>query len=213
MHVLIVLCHPTRQSFCGAILDRYCAGLVEGGHSFEIADLYAENFCPVFEAGDYVQFQGGTLPDQIIREQERVERCDALAFVSPIWWLGLPAMLKGWFDRVWSNGWAYAFSNNPEGSLLPERPFLFLLTAGGSRSVYRTYGYDVALETVIRVGILDWCGVSESALVIFHDTGFGDEAGRGHLRYVERLARSATLVGDCHEVGEYITVLRRPIQR
>ena len=189
-HVLVVYCHPSRESFCGSVLDRFTQGLVTAGHSVEVADLYNEGFEPVFLESDFAQFEGGTMPPAILAEQARIDRCDALAFISPIWWLGLPAMLKGWFDRVWSNGWAYEFSNNPEGSLLPARPFAFLLTAGGSRSTYLRYRYDSALEAIMRVGVLGWCGVSESTIAILHDTGFADEASSQHLDYSEAFGRS-----------------------
>jgi NAD(P)H dehydrogenase (quinone) len=171
------------------VLARLEAGLAAAGIEAEVADLHAEGFEPVFEAGDYVQFDGGRLPDRLLAEQTRVDRADAIAFVSPIWWLGLPAMLKGWFDRVWSNGWAYEFENDPEGSLLPPRPFAFLFTAGGSRGAWARHGYDGALDTILREGILGWCGVSESTVAILHDTGFGGE-GAAHLAYAEAFGRA-----------------------
>jgi len=209
VHVLVVLAHPARSSFCGMILDRYATGLRGAGHTVEVADLYGEGFDPVFHATDYVQFDGGRMPDDVIVEQRRIERCDALAFVAPVWWLGLPAMLKGWFDRVWSNGWAYEFSNNPEGSLLPRRPFVFLLTAGGSRGTYADYRYDAALETIIQVGVLDWCGVSDSTVVLLHDTGFDRAAGRSHLSYVEELGLTLLSGGASVAPPENVTLLRR----
>jgi NAD(P)H dehydrogenase (quinone) len=191
MHVLVVFCHPKRASFCGLVLERLTQGLVASGHSFEVADLHAEGFEPVFLESDFVQFEGGTLPASILAEQARVDRSDAIAFVAPIWWLGLPAMLKGWFDRVWSNGWAYEFENDPEGSLLRPRPFAFVFTAGGSRGSYARHGYDAALDTILRVGVLSWCGVTESTVAILHDTGFAsDDASRAHLEYVAGFARS-----------------------
>ena len=184
-------------------------GLGAAGHSVEVADLYGEGFDPIFHDTDYVQFQGRPMPDDVIAEQRRIDRCDALAFVAPVWWLGLPALLKGWFDRVWSNGWAYEFSNNPEGSLLPKRPFVFLLTAGGSRGAYASYRYDTALETIIQVGVLEWCGVSESTVVLMHDTGFDRAAGRSHLAYAEQLGRTLLSTGACIDAPENVTLLRR----
>jgi NAD(P)H dehydrogenase (quinone) len=173
------------------VLERLEAGLAAAGSETEVADLHAERFEPVFLASDYTQFEGGRLPERLLEEQARVDRADALAFVSPIWWLGLPAMLKGWFDRVWSNGWAYEFENDPEGSLLPPRPFAFLFTAGGSRDSWRRHGYDRALDVTLREGILGWCGVSDSAVAILHDTGFaGESAAHAHLDYAEAFGRS-----------------------
>src|SRR6202043_1009245 len=138
--------------------------LARAGHTHEVADLYAEGFDPVFRDSDYVQFEGGRMPGEILAEQARVDRCAAIAFVSPIWWLSLPAMLKGWFDRVWSNGWAYEWAHTPEGSLLPDRPFVFLLSAAGSAQTWSRFGYGPALDATLRVGLLGWCGVGDSTV-------------------------------------------------
>ena len=193
MHVLVVLCHPRASSFCAELAGRVRAGAAAAGATVELADLYREGFDPVFRDGDYVQFEGGAMPPEILAEQARVERSDAIALVSPVWWLGLPAMLKGWFDRVWSNGWAYEWSNNPEGSLLRPRPFLFVLSAAGSPGTYARYGYAPALDALLRTGLLGWCGVSASTVAILHDTGFDAAASDGHLAYGETLG--AALVG------------------
>jgi NAD(P)H dehydrogenase (quinone) len=135
--------------------------VLEAGRTYEVADLYAEKFDPVFAPDDYCQFEGGTMSEAILAEQRRVDRADAIVIISPLWWLGFPAMLKGWFDRVWSNGWAYEFENDPEGSLLRPRPFLLILTTGGSAGSFARHKYADALDVLIRDGILGWCGVSE----------------------------------------------------
>jgi NAD(P)H dehydrogenase (quinone) len=159
---------PVAIASCGARSDRLlpsvaCVVLRQGasafqrwvgraGHSHEVADLYAEGFDPVFSTEDYGQFEGKPISDDVLAEQSRVERCQALVVVSPVWWLSLPAMLKGWFDRVWSNEWAH----DPEGSLLAPRPFVFLLTAAGSAATWSRYGYGAALDASLRIGLLGW---------------------------------------------------------
>jgi NAD(P)H dehydrogenase (quinone) len=180
VHVLVVFCHPLRSSYCGTILDRFTEGLGRVGHTHEIADLHAEKFDPVFAEADFAQFHGRPMEARVLTEQARVDRADALALISPIWWLSLPAMLKGWFDRVWSNGWAYEWEHDPEGSLLSERPFLFLLTAAGSAGTWQRYGYGAAFDAALRLGLLGWCGAGESTVAILHDTGFGEETMRRH---------------------------------
>jgi NAD(P)H dehydrogenase (quinone) len=187
VRVLVVFCHPVRASYCGAILDRFVAGLTASGHTYEVADLHAEAFDPVFAAEDYGQFDGQPLGPRLLTEQVRVDRADALALISPIWWLSLPAMLKGWFDRVWSNGWAYEWAHDPEGSLLPERPFVFLLTAAGSADTWRRYGYGAALDASLRVGLLGWCGAGPSTVAILHDTGFDEAVMRLHADTAEQV--------------------------
>lgn len=198
-HILVVHCHPKSDSLGGRILASYVDGLRSAGRSHEVADLYRERFDPVFAASDYAQFDGGTLPQEILNEQARIDRADGIVIISPIWWLSFPAMLKGWFDRVWSNGWAYEFENDPEGSLLRPRPFLFLLTTGGSARTFDERGYATALDDLIRVGVLGWCGVSESAVLLLHDSGFVEETGEAHVRLARQLG-SGPLVDSLLEV-------------
>jgi NAD(P)H dehydrogenase (quinone) len=180
VHVLVVFCHPLRSSFCGEILDQFVAGLDRAGHTHAVADLYGEGFDPVFAPDDFGQFHGAALEPRLLDEQARVDRADAVAIVSPIWWLSLPAMLKGWFDRVWSNGWAYAWGHDPEGSLLSERPFALLLTAAGSAATWERYGYAAALDATLRIGLLGWCGAGTSVVAILHDTGFAPDTMHRH---------------------------------
>jgi len=190
VHVLLVYCHPSRGSFCGVVLEQFADGLTRVGHTHEVADLYAEGFDPVFNAGDYGQFHGRPMPGDVTAEQARVDRADAVALVSPVWWLSLPAMLKGWFDRVWSNGWAYEWAHDPEGSLLAPRPFVFVLTAAGSAATWVRYGYGAALDATLRIGLLGWCGAGSSTVAILHDTGFDEDAMLEHAEYAGRLGEA-----------------------
>jgi NAD(P)H dehydrogenase (quinone) len=172
------------------VLERFGGGLTRAGHTYEVADLYAEGFDPVFSIGDYGQFRGEPMPDDVLAEQARVDRCEALVLVSPVWWLSLPAMLKGWFDRVWSNGWAYEWAHDPEGSLLAPRPFVFMLTAAGSAETWSRYGYGAALDACLRIGLLGWCGAAESTVAILHDTGFDAGAMQTHAECAGRLGET-----------------------
>jgi NAD(P)H dehydrogenase (quinone) len=190
VRVLVVLAHPRRASFTGDVLDRVVEGLGAAGHEVEVADLYREGFQPVFGDADYAQFEGGTLGEDILREQARVERNEGLVLVFPIWWWSFPAMLKGWFDRVWSNGWAYEFANNPNGSLLAPRPFGLIGCAASSREVYERRGYEEMLSRQVEVGTLGFCGVSASRLVIFNDVGWDDDQQARHLAEALELGRT-----------------------
>jgi NAD(P)H dehydrogenase (quinone) len=177
MHVLAVFCHPRRDSFCGAILDAFSSGLGEAGHDVEVADLYREGFDPRLRTEDYAQFAGEAMPGDVLAEQARVERAQALAFVFPVWWWSLPAPLKGWIDRVFSSGWAYDFTPGRSRGLLADRPTMLLCTAGSREATYRKYAYDVAMHTQIDVGILGYCGLRDIATHFFYEVD-DDEASR-----------------------------------
>ena len=181
MHVLAVFCHPRRESFTGAVLDRFVSGAEAAGHEVEVADLYGEGFEPRMSRRDLQQFDGIAMPPEIIAEQKRVEQCDALAMVFPLWWWSMPAMLKGWIDRVWSAGWAYQPKHDPEGSLLQPRPCTLLVPAGASNEMMGWHDYDDKIVTLWRYGVLDYCGVEPAAIHLLLDSNHDAESRTRHL--------------------------------
>lgn len=116
MHAYVVFAHPTRRSFTGAVLDALCRGLEEGGHTFEVGDLYAIGFRSDMTLAEYERETNvhgnrahNPLPADVRAEHAKIARADGLAFVFPVWWSDCPAKLKGWFDRVWVCGYAYDY--------------------------------------------------------------------------------------------------------
>lgn len=126
MHVLIIHCHPESKSFNATLTNISVKTFQHQGHTVEISDLYAENFDPV-EKGDHYKnrndetqfsalaeqrkaFKTNTLPADVDREVSRLERADLVVFQFPLWWHAQPAMLKGWFDRVFISGGLYTSS-------------------------------------------------------------------------------------------------------
>jgi putative NADPH-quinone reductase len=109
MQVLTVLCHPRRTSLTAALAERFRAGLAAAGHGGELADLYAEGFDPLMLPPDEPDWDdtGKRYSAAVLAEQARIERHEAITIVFPVWWWSVPAMLKGWIDRVWNRGWAY----------------------------------------------------------------------------------------------------------
>jgi NAD(P)H dehydrogenase (quinone) len=182
MHALAVLAHPRSDSFTAALTSAFCQGLTAAGHSVELADLYAEGFDPLLGPADYAQFEGRPMPADVLAEQARVERADALVFAFPVWWWSFPAILKGWFDRVWSQDWAYSFEPGLSRGLLADRPAMLLCVAGSRRSTYAKYGYDEAMRDQIQVGLLGYCGIRSIAAEFFYEVD-DDAASRPlHLR-------------------------------
>jgi NAD(P)H dehydrogenase (quinone) len=181
MHVLTVLCHPNPSSFAHAIAKRFIEGARSAGHSTELADLYVEKFDPILTERDLRQFKGVAMPEDVLREQARIERCDALCLVYPIWWYGPPAMMKGWFDRVWSAGWAYEWQHDPEGSLLAARPCTMLLPMGASNNQLNRWGYRQEIEHLWRYGVLGYCGVDPIRIELLTDCAFESGVHAGYL--------------------------------
>jgi NAD(P)H dehydrogenase (quinone) len=187
--MLVVFAHPRRDSYTGAVLDAFVAGLAEAGHVAEIADLYRENFESRLQPEDYAQLRGAEMPADVRREQARMDAADALALVFPVWWWSFPAVLKGWIDRVFSEGWAYRFEPGLSRGLLRDRPTLLIGVAGSRESTYRKYGYGEAMRAQIDVGILGYCGIRDVDTKIFYDVDQRPEARAQYLDEARNMGR------------------------
>lgn len=123
MNALIVLAHPEPQSFNAGLKDVARDTLAARGYSVEVSDLYGQGFNPVEGAERYLDranpkvfaplaeqrnaWQTGRLPAEVRREVDRLERADLIILQFPLWWHAQPAILKGWFDRVFVSGGLY----------------------------------------------------------------------------------------------------------
>ncbi len=190
MDVLVVFAHPRRQSFTGAVLDRFVAGLEAAGHQARVADLYGEGFDGHLRPEDFAQFEGRPMPERVRREQARVEAADGLAFVFPVYWWSFPAILKGWVDRVFAQGWAYDFTPERSVGLLKDRPTLVLATAGSTAATYRKYGYHGAMQRQIDVGIFGYCGIADVRMEFLYDVNADPAVLGRHLERADALGRS-----------------------
>ena len=161
MLVHIVYAHPRHDSFTGALLDAFCEGLAEAGHRCTVSDLYQMGFNPVLDATQYVRESTHQatrpVPDDVAAEQAKLDAADAWAFVYPVWWTDCPAILKGWFDRVWTVGYAYEPGHlnanralpHLVASMRPAKVALVLCAAGHTEAELRASGCYQAMETTM----------------------------------------------------------------
>lgn len=137
MRALVIYCHPDANSFTAAVRDTVLARLDAAGAEIRLRDLYAEGFQPVLTPEEWTGYLD--CPDNRVPVADHcgdVEWCDTLIFVYPTWWYGLPAMLKGWLDRV----------------LLPDVAFLMPSAAGET--------IKPGLTHIRRLGVFTTCGAS-----------------------------------------------------
>lgn len=191
MHALIVLSHPDPRSLTHAVAHEIAAGLAasDGRHSFEIADLAAERFDPRFAPAD-IALHLRTAPPaaDVAAEQARIDRADALVLVYPVYWWSMPGLLKGWIDRVFTNGWAY--DERPDGRIEKKlgRLAVHLVALGGAdMRTYGRHGYFGAMKLQIDHGIFGYCGapVARSELLIPADA----ESAAAHLEAARTIGR------------------------
>ncbi|OLS62907.1 NAD(P)H-dependent oxidoreductase [Pseudomonas putida] len=204
MNVLIVYAHPEPCSLNGALKDHAVAHLQRQGHSVQVSDLYAMNFKAQIDADDNTEGQpgvrfrasedsrqayaAGTQSADIALEQDKLRWADAVILQFPLWWFGLPAILKGWVDRVYAYGFAYGVGEHSdthwgdrygEGSMSGKRAMLMVST-GGWESHYAPRGINGPMEAIlfpIQHGILFYPGFEVLPPYVLHRTSRVDEAG------------------------------------
>ena len=141
MRVLLVHCHPRAERFSAALRDAARSALEAAGHQVECRDLYAEGFSPALNDAEHRDYlEPASHPPDVADHVAVLQRADALLLVYPTWWYGLPAMLKGWFDRIWAPGIAFKLG---DGAIEP------LLTNIKRIGVVTTYGSPLWLLWVI----------------------------------------------------------------
>ena len=114
MRILLVYCHPVPESYCAAVRDATIRGLEKAGHEIDLLDLHAEGFDPVMPADERRHYNDMKLEDHPFPDHSRrLKSAEALIFVYPTWWYGMPAMLKGWLDRVWTPELTFAIPKGP----------------------------------------------------------------------------------------------------
>ena len=188
MKVLVVYCHPSENSFTDKVKKSFVKGLEDAGHTYIISDLYAEKFNPIMSEEEYLRegfyhLDTPVSPD-VIREQERINWSDIIVFIYPDFWTASPAMLEGWFQRVWTYGFAYG--DYPEMKKL-EKAIFFM---GGSMKdeIRKT---QLEAMKIVMVGDRIRNRAKSCEVYVFDQMtrGYGNDANR--IERIERFSKDA----------------------
>lgn len=198
MHALIVVGHHDTQSLTHALARQIADGLANTGHSSEIADLVSEGFDPRFGLADHaVHRRQAAPPTDVLREQARIERADALVLIYPIYWWSLPALLKGWVERVFSNGWAFDYEGGVTVKKLRGMKVHLVGVAGADSATFERHGYDEAMRVQIEHGIFDYCGAEVLSSTLLDDSE--GAAPAAHLHTARTLGEQ--MFADCEAMA------------
>jgi NAD(P)H dehydrogenase (quinone) len=195
MHVYVVFAHPSKRSFTREVLSAFTRGLRDGGHTFEIGDLYEMGFQSDMDLAQYEREVGGDpvapVPEDVRLEQAKIDRADGLAFVYPVWWSDCPAKLKGWFDRVLTFGYAYDYAyadayreSGEHVSRMSVEKALVLCPAGHPAEHLEEIGIAESMRRVMLDDRLLGVGVKEAYMEILGGMVENDDAIRA--RNLER---------------------------
>jgi NAD(P)H dehydrogenase (quinone) len=190
MRVLVLYAHPSHDGFDGALLARAVETLTSAGHEVDLLDLYAEGFDPMLSAGEWaVNSESPANRAEVESEVARLERAEALVLVFPTWWSGVPAVLKGFLDRVFLPGIAFELGGSRAPRLTHLRVFCVLTTGGASRLVTLYLGDPLRwLMRAVRVA----CAPQAVSIFLRRlDMDKADDAARARFldRVAARLAR------------------------
>ena len=164
--VLIIHAHPEPKSFCSSLKNEAVNYFQSQGAEVQVSDLYSMGFNPVGDKHDFTTlqnpdffkyqmeqvnaYQNNLFSEDVKTEMKKLEWCDTLIFNFPIWWFGLPAILKGWVDRVFAMGLVYGAGKGvyDNGTYKNKTAFL-TFTTGGPEIAYGPTGKNGNLDTIL----------------------------------------------------------------
>lgn len=222
MNILIVFAHPEAHSFNGAMFDTAVKTLRDAGHTVNTSDLYRMGFEPVSSRdnfttvsdADYLKLQleeayaseHGGFAAELEVEMQKLEACDLLILQFPLWWFGMPAIMKGWVDRVLAMGRMYGNGRLYENGRFRGKRALLALTTGGPEEAYLKGGFNGDIAAILRPiqrGVLQFVGFDVLAPQIHYGPVRVSDAQRqdwlaAYAKRLERIEAEAPI-----DVGAY----------
>ncbi|MRV71375.1 flavodoxin family protein [Duganella sp. FT92W] len=236
MNILIVYAHPEPHSLNGALKDFSVQHLQAQGHTVQVSDLYAMDWKAPIDATDSLAapvgphfhpsldskhaYANGVQSPDIAREQDKLRWADTVILQFPLWWFSMPAILKGWIDRVYAYGFAYGVGEHSDqrwgerygqGAMSGKRAML-VVTTGGWESHYSPRGINGPIDDVlfpIQHGVLHYPGFDVLPPFVVYRTSRMDEARFADVRSalgqrLDTLATTAPIPYRKQNMGDYM---------
>lgn len=159
MKAHIIYAHPNMESFNNAIFQTVKQSLADLEITYSVSDLYEMNFDPVLSLEDISGRRNGEIDSVIQKEQEKITDAEWIFTIYPIWWTQMPAILKGYFDRVFAPKFAFEYNKDGLVKLLKGRKGVLLSTFGHSNEIYEKEGFLKAFERTMDEGIFEYTGI------------------------------------------------------
>ncbi|HIH05389.1 TPA: hypothetical protein HA281_03755 [Candidatus Woesearchaeota archaeon] len=187
---LIIYAHPKTRGHCSTIRDEVERLMKEKGEGYELIDLYAMKYDPLLHEKEHYTAGGRAISPRNKAFQQKIKRAERLIFIYPIWWNSMPAILKGWLDRVLTSHFAFRFL--PYGipvKLLKGRKALLFITGGTNRILAWIFLRDRAAKIMAK-DTLGFCGIKTSVCQFGSCTAFdGRKAARLRKTVQRRMER------------------------
>lgn len=187
MQTAVIYAHPNPNSFNGAILNQVIKALEDGKHSYDVIDLYKDRFDPVLLFDEKKRRSDMKRDPETAEYRRIVKNADHLIFIYPLWWGGMPAIMKGFIDRVFAAGEAYTYQGKLPKGLLKARMASVYYTADAPSWYLRFWRRDADWVTVKDV-VLKFCGVRRVKRLLF--AGVKDSSEEKRTQWLDRVYRS-----------------------
>ena len=160
MKSTIILASNNEKSFSKEIVNKLIDILTQNKVQYEVIDLYKDNFNPVMTAKQEQLYSKGETDDELVKKyQKHLKESDEIILVFPLWFNNVPAILKGFFDKVLLKEFAFTEENNKPKGLLNNIKSGLVISTSESNSEYLIEGLNNPIETVVVKGTLGICGI------------------------------------------------------
>ena len=195
MRIQLIYAHPVEGSFCSALRDAARSTLQRCGHDVHVTDLYAENFQPALSREERFTYEAPDAGiDGVRAHVERLRWAEAIVLVFPTWWYGMPAILKGYFDRVWVPG--VAFDLDGSGGVIRRRldkiRMMAVITTYGSPWWFIKLWMRDPGKTVLTRGLGRLLTPKAKHLYLAH-YGMDRSTAKSRARFIRKVERSLAI--------------------
>lgn len=173
MQGLIIYAHPKTKGHCPLILQEVKIYLTNQKILFDVLDLYATNYDPILHENEHYT-AGNRDIDGLNQElQQCIQKADLLIFIYPVWWWSMPAILKGFIDRVLTPYFAFRYEGRMPKGMLADKQGIVFMTSAGPKIYYRLTGN--VPKKLIKKGVLEFCGIKTKIYQLFGCTEMQDD--------------------------------------
>lgn len=160
MKCLVVIAHPIADSLCHTMANTAISSLIANGHEVIVEDLYASDFSPVLTIEERLSYYTDSFDHSLVKDKlDILVAAEVLILIFPTWWFNFPAILKGWFDRIWAPNIAYAHASDL-GAIQPKlnnlKYTLAITSLGSSWWVDRLIMWQ-PVKRILKIALLSTC--------------------------------------------------------
>lgn len=171
--MLIIYAHPHKTGHCGEILSQIQSQLTEQGTDVELLDLYDMEYDPVMYLNEHYTSGGSDITEENRVIQEKFKQHDRFIFIYPTWWNNMPAILKGFVDKIFTNHFAFEYRNKVPVGLLKGKAAV-ITTTGAARPFGRVLMKDRSVTT-LKTDALKFCGIKSKGFIVGSANEFNEK--------------------------------------